>query len=146
MVGASGAVMGFVGLTVADIAINSGDLLHILLRLSIILAAVVFFIVTAVTKVSAALKTLTSYHATIHTKNLPVAMARLNYNRCTACCEDHPFWVSPDACQLWSVYVRSLASELASATKQFAEHLRLGVLSESCLSRRQELLQSRNFR
>lgn len=43
--------MGFVGLTLADMAINSGDLLQILLRLVIILAAVIFFIVTAVTEV-----------------------------------------------------------------------------------------------
>lgn len=44
--------MGFVGLTIADIAINSGDLPQILLRLIVILAAVIFFIVTAITKVS----------------------------------------------------------------------------------------------
>ena len=51
VVGASGAVMGFVGLTIADIAINSGDLPQVLLRVIIIVAAVTFFIVTAVTKV-----------------------------------------------------------------------------------------------
>ena len=74
IVGASGAVMGFVGLTVADIAINSGDLLQILLRLIIILAAVVFFIVTAVTKVFAALRShrrLTTLLYTQRTCQLP---------------------------------------------------------------------------
>lgn len=51
VVGASGAVMGFVGLTIADLTLNCGEWIHVLLRLIIILAAVIFFIVTAVTKV-----------------------------------------------------------------------------------------------
>lgn len=51
IVGASGAVMGFVGLTIADIAINSGELTQVMLRLAIIAAVVIFFVVTAVTEV-----------------------------------------------------------------------------------------------
>ena len=59
--------MGFVGLTVADIAINAGDLTQVLLRLIIIFAAVTFFIVTAITKVGLvlplAILLYTSFHA-----------------------------------------------------------------------------------
>lgn len=51
VVGASGAVLGFVGLTVADLAMNFEDLPSALLRLTITAAAIIFFIVTAVTKV-----------------------------------------------------------------------------------------------
>ena len=43
--------MGFVGLTIADLTINCGNVIHMLLRLVIVVAAVIFFIVTAVTKV-----------------------------------------------------------------------------------------------
>jgi len=50
VVGASGAVMGFVGLTVADLVVNSGGTLNWLLRLVIITATAIFLIVTAVTK------------------------------------------------------------------------------------------------
>lgn len=50
VVGASGAVMGFVGLTLADLVVNSGSVISVLLRLAIITAAAVFLIVTAVTK------------------------------------------------------------------------------------------------
>ena len=52
MVGSSGAVLGFVGLTVADLVVNHDDLFHALMRLVIIIASATFFIVTAVTKVS----------------------------------------------------------------------------------------------
>ena len=51
VVGASGAVMGFVGLTLADLVVNSESMLNVLLRIAVITAAAVFLIVTAVTKV-----------------------------------------------------------------------------------------------
>ena len=50
VVGASGAVMGFVGLTLADLVVNSESTLNVLLRIAVITAAAVFLIVTAVTK------------------------------------------------------------------------------------------------
>ena len=52
VVGSSGAVLGFVGLTVADLVVNHENLFHALMRLVIIVASATFFIVTAVTKVS----------------------------------------------------------------------------------------------
>lgn len=57
VVGASGAVMGFVGLTLADLVVNSGGPLNMLLRLAVITAAAIFLIVTSVTKARIAPKT-----------------------------------------------------------------------------------------
>ena len=51
VVGASGAVLGFLGLAVADLVVNFGSLLFALARLAFIIAAACFFIVTAITKV-----------------------------------------------------------------------------------------------
>ena len=42
--------MGFVGLTLADLVVNSESMLSVLLRIAVITAAAVFLIVTAVTK------------------------------------------------------------------------------------------------
>ena len=52
MVGASGTVLGFVGLTVLDVLLNIPKKLFLCLRLIIILAALIFFIITVATKAS----------------------------------------------------------------------------------------------
>lgn len=59
VVGASGTVLGFVGLTVADLVVNFGELRTALLRLVITAAAIIFFIVTAVSKARRSLLTST---------------------------------------------------------------------------------------